>query len=192
MFSYFAVQDFLEPGYDLDSNERIIANKLHHSQFAPAEIRTDANGKFHLTGVGRDRLLALELSGPGIVKSWISVVTRDIEPINASLFIGARTRMTYGPKFVYTAEPSPTVAGKITDVESGEPISGVRVESGDGSGATVHVDAITDAAGNYRLEGLPKARAIQTEHPTTPRCSIPRAAIRRGNRYGLGFTVHNR
>ncbi|MEM9658706.1 MAG: carboxypeptidase-like regulatory domain-containing protein, partial [Planctomycetota bacterium] len=155
--SYWRVDDFLAPGYDLDANERIVASKLHHSQFASQPVSTDANGTFRLGGVGRDRMLALELSGPGIVKTWISVISRDMEPINAPIFIGGRTRMTYGAKFTYSAEPSQPIIGAIADVETGEPIEGVRVELAEGT-SSVHAVGVTDAKGAYRLDGAPKGK----------------------------------
>ena len=158
MLNSFAIKDFLAPGFDQNANERGVANKLHHSRFTSKSVTTDQNGRFRLTGVGRDRLLALELSGPGIVRSWISVITRDIEPINAALFIGGRTRITYGANFTYSAEPSQPIIGTITDMETGKPIEGVRVGSSAAMSSSAHVAAVTNSNGTYRLEGLPKSK----------------------------------
>lgn len=156
--SFFAVSDFLSPGIDLDANERIVATKLQHSRFVSKRVKTDAEGKFLITGIGRDRILALELSGPGIVKTWINVITRDMPSINAAFFHGGRTRITYGAKFTYSAEPSQPIVGTIKDAETGKPIEGVQVVSSGPRSSAVYVGAVTDSNGKYRLEGLPKSK----------------------------------
>src|SRR5690606_1679584 len=45
------------------------------------QVRTDAQGRFQLKGVGRERLVELTLEGPALVHTSISVATRRMSPI---------------------------------------------------------------------------------------------------------------
>ena len=134
-------------------NERIAGNKLSYSTLVGSPVTTDRSGRFRLDGIGRDRIMALELSGPGIVTSWISVASRDMKPIGKTHFIGNRTDRTYGAKFTFSAEPEQVIGGRITDVDSGEPIAGIKVELPDNTGFAT---STTDSLGRYRLVGMPK------------------------------------
>lgn len=154
MASFVAEEHFLDSKIPAGANERIVANQLMHSRFTPETATTDESGRFRLTGLGRDRAVALVLTGPGIVKSWISLISREMQPINASIFIGSRTRVTYGAKFTYSAEPSQPIEGTVTDVDTGEPIPDVTIETDHYDAG--HVSSVTDENGRYRLDGLPK------------------------------------
>jgi beta-lactamase regulating signal transducer with metallopeptidase domain/uncharacterized GH25 family protein len=167
----FQVPSLFAPGLDPDTNERIAARSLDHSQFTSNLATTDPNGRFELTGVGRDRMLALELSGPGIVTSWISVISREMEPIDVAMFIGARIQKTFGARFTFLAEPAQAIVGRITDADTGQPIEGVLVEATESSGASANVRAVTDADGRYRLVGLPMNERDQVD--ITPPSSMP-------------------
>ena len=135
-------------------NERIYGNQLQYSKLVQ-EAKTDSSGRFRLDGLGRDRVIALELSGPGIVTSWISVVSRDMKPIGKTMFIGNRTDMTYGAKFTFSAEPSQIIRGVVTDVDTGKPIPNIVIET---SAQEVFGRAKTNAKGEYSLTGLPRGR----------------------------------
>ena len=148
-------------------NERNRANSLNDSKLAPKAGITDTSGRFRIDGVGRDRILALEISGPGIVTSWISVITRDMKPIGATMFVANRTDKTYGAKFTFSAEPHQLIEGVVTDAETGDPIPGVAVESDsyqDGSKGQMgffqpgNARTVTDERGTYRLTGLPQSK----------------------------------
>ncbi len=153
--SFFLEEDFLKSKIDKNTNEKLQGNKMRfHSVALPSPVTTDQNGRFRIEGIGQDHVVAIQLSGKGIVTSWLSVVTREIEPIKASIFIAARTGMTYGTKFSYIAEPSQPIEGVVTDVDTGEPIEGVRIKAHQHDAG--HASSITDASGRYRLVGIPK------------------------------------
>ena len=67
MFSSFAIESFLSPGYDLNGNERVVARKLHHSQFTKS-AKTDENGRFR-SDRRRSRSDCLLLSSRGRASS---------------------------------------------------------------------------------------------------------------------------
>ena len=47
--------------------------------FSPA--KTDANGRFVLSGIGKDHLAILQISGTGLVRTLVNVVTRSMKPV---------------------------------------------------------------------------------------------------------------
>ena len=157
VFSFVPMSDFMNPRVDLVSNEKRKAGELNYPCLTPTGVVTDEQGKFRLSGIGRDRIAALRVSGPNIVTSLISVVTREMDPIGASAFIGGRTRMTYGARFVYSAEPSQPIVGVVTDAQTAKPIPNTLIKTTHYDAA--HADAVTDAEGRYRLTGLPKKKA---------------------------------
>src|SRR5262249_13218838 len=42
------------------------------------EMRTDADGRFTVSGLGRDRIAEMHVAGPGVVDTTIQVMTRDV------------------------------------------------------------------------------------------------------------------
>jgi RNA polymerase sigma factor (sigma-70 family) len=126
-------------------------------------VTTDADGRFEIKGVGRERLVRLALEGPTVARQELSVYTRPGKPIHATGF--ARnpegSQLTYyGATFEHTAAPTRPIVGVVRDKDTGKPLAGVTVQSdrfagtntsGDGS-----VRTVTDKDGRYRLVGMPK------------------------------------
>ena len=141
---------------------------------APAE--TDAEGRFRVEGVGRDRMVHLKVHGPGITSLDATVLTRDdasaiadalrrryparrlpdglpaqskADPDTAVVALG---NSLYGPEPTIVAQPGRTVAGRVRDAKTGAPIADARVvlrssgDSGYGDGTG------PDAAGRYRRQ----------------------------------------
>ena len=125
-------------------------------------IKTDADGRFRLTGIGRERQLNIQVSGPTIVTSTLSVVTRDMKPLAqpAYTYPGAHDRTNYGAKFQYTAALSRPIEGIVNDAKTHKPIAGVEIWSSKFAGENISgittIKTKTDANGHYRLEGMPK------------------------------------
>jgi RNA polymerase sigma factor (sigma-70 family) len=132
------------------------------ASFPPAV--TDAEGRFQLKGVGRERLIHLTLEGPTIAQERLSAYTRPGKPIHAGMF--ARNpdggRLTYyGADFDHTAAPTRPIVGVVRDKDTGKPLAGVTVQSDKFAGTNVSGDSsvrtVTDKDGRYRLVGMPKA-----------------------------------
>jgi protocatechuate 3,4-dioxygenase beta subunit len=108
---------------------------------------TDADGRFHLEGIGRDRLATLYLTGPRIQYSSFRVMTRTGSAVhheNGDVTIRPAT-------FEYPARPSRLIRGTVRDEATGKPLAGVRV-----SGFDSTAEARTDAQGFFELPGCPK------------------------------------
>lgn len=134
---------------------------------------TDRDGRCELRGLGKDWQYQLFISGPGIVHSHVELVTR---PEKAKLVPGTglsdgprRPMVTrYGSDFVHVAEPAKPIVGVVRDRASGKPIAKTRVgkawvRDGEAFGWTE-----TDAAGRFRLDGLPRGVHTLTIEPPSP------------------------
>jgi RNA polymerase sigma factor (sigma-70 family) len=128
-------------------------------------VRTDAEGRFQLKGIGRERIVRLTLDGPTIAHSQVSVRTRPGKPIHAGLSSDdpGEGRLTYyGATFDHVAAPSRPIIGVVRDKDTGKPLPGVRLLSdqfaGTNRGGDSRVRTVTDRHGRYRLVGLPKGR----------------------------------
>jgi RNA polymerase sigma factor (sigma-70 family) len=124
---------------------------------------TDKDGRFTIRGLGVERVATVEVDGPKIAKTMTYLVTRpgfDPKPYNqaAGDFAGGRFSenipVIYGSKFDFIATPTRTIEGAILDVDTGKPIAGARIWTSTGYNSGVNV--VSDAQGNYKLEGLPK------------------------------------
>jgi RNA polymerase sigma factor (sigma-70 family) len=121
--------------------------------------KTDAEGRFTLRGVGKDRVPAVVIEAPGKAVQPVRVVTRpgfkDGPP-------GRKWRMT-GPDGVFTVGPARLISGVVRDAKTQKPVAGVRVvaETYDESAffrRWVKVEAKTDREGRYTLDRLPKLK----------------------------------
>ena len=133
-------------------------------------VKTDVAGKFTLSGLGKDRLAIMEISGPNVVRSLVNVVTRPMKPVKdfssgSQLATGIRT--FYGSEFDFVTSPSAVVQGVVRDIETKQPLAGVIVTTDSISGTQMaregFITATTDAKGRYRIEGLPPAKGNSLE-----------------------------
>jgi RNA polymerase sigma factor (sigma-70 family) len=146
---------------------------LHNYTIALApKVTTDADGRFTLKGIGRDRLVRAQIDGPTIASDRICILTRRGAPIQATYHKGdpeygdPRLMTTYyGSEFRHVAAPSAPIVGVVRDRDTKAPLAGVTV-SGYGQefapGMSRHLEfgvkATTDAEGRYRLHGMPKGK----------------------------------
>jgi hypothetical protein len=118
----------------------------------------DADGRFTLAGLGRDRAAGLRVGGPGQADQYVQVALKpDYRPTVPAVRVAGQPPLS-GPDLTVVLAPSTPVTGSVRDTATGKPVAGVRVTArvpNDASGLAVIAN--TDAVGRYRLDGLPKA-----------------------------------
>src|SRR5262249_51327011 len=152
------VQDLPLNGRILDQNRRPVAdakirvNSVLSGSKAwsgslpgqPAVLTTDSDGRFRVTGLGRDRIVRLALEGPAIQDTILAAATRataatpDVGGIN-------------GATFEYRALPSQSIRGVVRDKATGRPVAGVGV-----CAFQHHPPTFTDKDGRFEILGCPK------------------------------------
>jgi RNA polymerase sigma factor (sigma-70 family) len=128
------------------------------------EVKTDADGRFRLKGIGRDRVASLRIEGPTIVNSYANEHARTRPgqdyrvPVEGSGPDGA-THLFHGPTSDYVAAPTRPIVGVVRDKDTGAALAGVLVRSDAFAGSEVHgighVRTRSDAEGRFRLVGMP-------------------------------------
>lgn len=132
----------------------------------PASVTTDATGRFRLTGIGRERLVIVQLDGPTIASQYLRVRTRPGEPfdvqwLEAGLDYGqpSLNHTYFGTDFRYAAGPTRPIVGVVRDKDTKKPLAGVAVQSEKVAHNPSHgwhiVRTATDAEGRFRLVGMP-------------------------------------
>jgi RNA polymerase sigma factor (sigma-70 family) len=129
---------------------------------------TDADGRFRLTGVGRERVVGLRIAGPTIAATELWAMTRPGETVRLAAHQRGRGdpgTIFAGATFEYLAAPGRPIVGTVRDRDTGRPIPGAVVESyqfaGTNLGGQTHLRAVADREGRYRLLGMPKAEGNQ-------------------------------
>jgi len=127
-----------------------------------APATTDLDGRFRLTGLGRDRMATLDISGPSIAFRRVQVVTRPMKPVENRAAEGPPLFDLgyHGADCTIVVEPGRPIEGVVHDAETKAPIAGATVTGEMLGGSIWSVSglnvAVTDAQGHYRLVGLPK------------------------------------
>jgi RNA polymerase sigma factor (sigma-70 family) len=113
----------------------------------PKTLTTNADGRFRLTGIGRERLVELNVTADAIQHWYLTAMTR------AGKDVGGEQggQRIYGSSFDYLARPSRPIVGTVRERETGKPVAGVWIH---GLGSLERV--VTDAKGHYELPGCPK------------------------------------
>ena len=151
-----------------DEGERSFYYRPHQIRELVAETSTDADGRFTMSGFGRDRLVSLEVSKPGVVDTSLTVMTRDAPNVGVRPnFNGLTTAVIYGTGLTLLLDPGWTISGVVRDADSQEPIAGIWVGIGSENflpsrtkdenyprdGVLSH-RTTTDADGRFRITGL--------------------------------------
>ena len=127
---------------------------------------TAADGTFTLSGMGKDRVVTLLISGAAIADTFAAVATRPgFDPTGAPQGI----LRLYPPKFSLVVAPDKPITGVVRDEATNKPLAGVRV-----MGAALNAPlqfgshyfhawptpgTFTDKDGRFALRGLTKGRA---------------------------------
>jgi hypothetical protein len=152
-------------------------NKRYCRQFTGAvapTVKTDAAGRFRLTGIGRGRLILAQFDGPTIASQQLRVLTRPGEPITATGSEGnpedgdPPTVTTYhAAAFRLVVAPTRPIVGVVRDKGTKQLLAGVTVRSYSRTikpgyfGIVDIVRTTTDADGRYRLTGLPEGEGYR-------------------------------
>jgi RNA polymerase sigma factor (sigma-70 family) len=121
----------------------------------PTSVTTDTEGRFKLTGVGRDRIVELKIETPTIQSATITAMTRPSATVSSppgTTTVFAKT--IYGASFDHLAPPGRALTGIVRDKRTKQPLAGVTV-CGKGTNARV----TTDAQGRFVLSGFPKGNS---------------------------------
>src|SRR5262249_13896125 len=127
-------------------------------------VVTGPDGKFRLTGVGAERVVALRFEGPTIATSDVYVVTH---PCPTVVMPRNKKRpqfgnyVYHGPRFDHVVAPTMPVVGTVRAKDTGKPLAGVTIRAQLSSAYGFHdrdhyLRTTTDKEGRYRLVGLPK------------------------------------
>ncbi len=122
--------------------------------------KTDADGRFKISGVGHNRTVRLQIDGPAIASQYVEVVTLPGVPIAGKFQRKLGSTTYYGSYFRHVAAPTKPVVGMVRDKDTRQPLAGFTVESNKLANDPVPgrniVQTATDELGRYRLSGLPK------------------------------------
>ena len=151
-------------------------------------VTTDAEGRFRLTGIGRERVVSLWIEGPTIATAFADIHART-RPGPTYRLAQQRdkpefgTLVFHGATFDYVAAPTRPIEGTSATRTPAEPLAGISIRSERFAGNVIsgrdHVRTTTGADGRYRLVG-DAAGERQPDHGQ-PR---PGAALPRGRRRG--------
>jgi RNA polymerase sigma factor (sigma-70 family) len=111
---------------------------------------TDADGRFRLSGVGRDRSVMLAVEGPGIAPA---------------VFAPAGGEQGPGAPFDFVAAAPRPIRGVVRDKATGRPLAGVRVSLQVRPVVSLTDATLTDKDGRYELRGPPTAREPVVAQP---------------------------
>jgi RNA polymerase sigma factor (sigma-70 family) len=143
---------------------------LGRETIAPSPtVTTDAEGRFRLTGIGRNRLVLAQLDGPTIVSEYLHILTRPGESVVVTEHEGDRqygepriTTTYHGAAFEHAAAPCKPIVGVVRDPDTKKPMGGVMIRSYTLATRPNHMRDIvrttTDAEGRFRLTGMPRGR----------------------------------
>jgi RNA polymerase sigma factor (sigma-70 family) len=121
-----------------------------------ATLTTDAEGRFRLTGIGKDRLVQFQVQGPKIQWGPMRAMAREmkapVEPRKVRFAEGPAFDPVYPATYDHVFQPSRLIRGVVRDKKTGRPIPGIAVH---GYGTTD--SATTDAEGRFTLDGFGKS-----------------------------------
>lgn len=131
-------------------------------------VTTDADGRFEMHGIGRERTIELHFSEPTIESRWVRAMTRHAD---ARVVPGDPAKTLFGATFVHTARPSRSIIGRMVDDQTGQPIAGIYVSSHIAFGQDEPFAAdTTNERGVFRLTGLSRKmhQIIARPPPASP------------------------
>ncbi len=164
-------------------------NSIDLSKLA-LKVTTDAEGRFRLTGIGRNRVVRVQIDGSAIASQQLHVLTRSGKTMEVTDYKGQPKPTTYyGADFRHVAAPTKPIVGVVRDKDTKKPLVGVTVESNMLANDPVPgrniVQTTTDAEGRYRLTGLPKGDGNKIR--LVPRDDQPYVSVHAGVQDSAGL-----
>lgn len=153
---------------------------------------TDKDGRFELAGAGAERLVTLEIAGPGIARAEAYVITRngfDPNPYNAATLAlrpkDAPEQLSWdfnplllGPDPTVIAQTEKPIRGVVTVVDSEKPRAAVRVRIDQDDGTQLNfAEATTDRDGRYEIHGAFKAPSYTLTVESDPATGMVRRSV---------------
>src|SRR5262249_31119632 len=112
--------------------------------------KTDARGRYRITGLGHNRVAGLQVSGPGIGRAHLLVATRRGKVIRGRGNGREEFPLTLLPaRHEFALEPGRTIKGVVKDDASGKPVAGMRVAA-EGS-----AEIVSGPDGRFELHSVP-------------------------------------
>ncbi len=144
-----------ENGGELDNRRsgRLKDYFIPGKEGALSPVRTGSDGRFRLSGVGRDRMPLLSIEGGSAERTRVTVLTTTDPAYKPILMPAVSTGQSKieGPRFELAVAPGRVIEGIVRDRDTGQPIAGAKVRSWFGETLT------TDARGHFRFAGQPNA-----------------------------------
>ncbi len=160
-----------------DQGVRRMGDGLHDLRLNFATTKTGPDGRFQLTGLGRERIAQLSISGPTIAVTEVYAMNRDGADVrlNSQVMGKPAPQVIHARRFTSSVVPTKPVEGVVRDQDNGRPIAGLTLHAGVYDARRLSpdpgIEATTDTDGRYRLIGLPKApayRLIVEQSPGKP------------------------
>jgi RNA polymerase sigma factor (sigma-70 family) len=138
---------------------------------------TDAEGRFVLRGIGAERVVFLNIVGPGIASTERRVINRDgfdVKPYNQELRNHSQGKVQWGPWILMSgpdvsivAEREKIIRGVVKDADTGKGVAGASVWllAGDEHNdlfrglLALPLETRADADGRYEIRGALKAKS---------------------------------
>ena len=164
---------------------------LHHTMVPDLELyrwindfaaTTDADGRFRMTGIGRERVVSLWFEGPTIASDFVYHLARTRPGPTYTVAVEKNkpeygTIVYYGATFEHAAAPTRPIEGTVRDKDTGRPIAGISIRSERFAGNPIsgrdHVRTTTGADGRYRLVGMPDGSREQDHGQPRSGAAVP-------------------
>ena len=134
----------------------------------PRPAKTDAQGRFRLTGIGGERLVEVWIEAPSIRFTDVEVMTRRGESVQAvrdPRFAGSHAITIHDASPRLAVTPGRPIEGIVRDRATSMPISGATVKSYEFAdervGNRTTLQTTTGADGRYRIIGMPRGAGNQ-------------------------------
>ena len=129
-------------------------------------VKTGEDGWFELKNIGEERMLMLRIDGASIKSNIINVLPTKMKTKSLPDYAGTDlgTTIYYGYDFRHAAVNSVPVTGRVVDIESGKPISGVKIKTKRHLGGSVFVhwlEATSDDSGKFSIMGIPSGQSAK-------------------------------